>query len=82
MDGVIMFSCWWWLQDIQHIGTGYNRTARPFGASFGGSSSSGGATVPAVVNAQYNSPIGMYSAENAVNTYQAQSAVLTGQMKG
>jgi len=70
---------WWWLQDIQHIGTGYNRTAKPFGASFGGGAS---ATVPAVVNAQYNSPIGMYSAENAVNTYQAQSAVLTGKMQG
>lgn len=65
--------------DIQHIGTGYNRTAKPFGASFGGGAS---ATVPAVVNAQYNSPIGMYSAENAVNTYQAQSAVLTGKMQG
>lgn len=70
--------------DIQHIGTGYNRTARPFGASFGGGASGGGAgaTVPAVVNAQYNSPIGIYSTENAVNTYQAQAAVLTGNMQG
>lgn len=66
-------------QDIHHIGTGYNRTARPFGAGFGGGAGAGG-TVPAVVNAQYNSPIGMYSAENTIDTYQAQSAVLTGKM--
>ena len=39
-------------------------------------------TVPAVVNAQYNTPINMYSTQNTMDTYNQQAQALTGDMQG
>jgi membrane-associated protease RseP (regulator of RpoE activity)/ribosomal protein L37AE/L43A len=61
--------------DALHIGSAHNRTARPFGSSFGGSAGTSGP-----VNAQYNTPLNLYSAENAAETYKAQSAALQADM--
>jgi len=45
-------------QEVQHIGSQYNRSARPFlGAQ--------PASAPHPVHMQYNSPVNLYSADNA-----------------
>ena len=59
------------VQEFQNIGSKYNRSARPFL----GSQPAGG-SAPHAVNMQYNSPMGLYSAENAANAYSTQSAAL------
>ena len=53
------------LQESLDIGTGYNRSARPFGAPK--------AATPNIVHAQFNSPIGLYSADNLAATYNMQT---------
>ena len=56
-------------QEVQHIGSAYNRTAKSFADYRQGK--------PGGVNAQYNSPVNLYSKDAAVDTYQAQSTILT-----
>ena len=58
------------LKEVQHIGSGYNRTARPFPGS------------SAPTNAQYNTPINLYSADNIRETYGAQSEALQSGTQG
>lgn len=53
----------------------FNRSARPF-PGFGGAS--GSEKVPVVMNAQYNTPIGMYSTSAALEAFEQQSAALVG----
>lgn len=95
-------------QDVMHIGSSHNRTARPFpgfgGGSSGASSASSYSQPPppqqpyqqqqqqpeqqqpaygappqsAIVNAQYNTPINMYSNDNLADTYTQQAQALTG----
>lgn len=57
--------------DICTIGSSHNRSARPFGAASGPQDSG-----PSVIHAQFNSPIGMYSAENLAETYSEQASSL------
>ena len=63
-------------QEIQKIGSTHNRSARPFGGASATHAPAEDDRVPAVVHAQFNSPIGMYSNNNLVDTYSAQSKVL------
>lgn len=59
--------------DICSIGSSHNRSARPFGA---GAASAAHDSGPSVIHAQFNSPIGMYSAENLAETYSDQASSL------
>ncbi|XP_062128722.1 PDZ and LIM domain protein Zasp isoform X13 [Drosophila sulfurigaster albostrigata] len=62
--------------ESQHIGCGYNNSARPF-ANGGGD---GG--VKSIVNKQYNTPVGIYSDESIAETLSAQAEVLAGGVLG
>ncbi|XP_033150941.1 PDZ and LIM domain protein Zasp isoform X6 [Drosophila busckii] len=62
-------------QDSQHIGCGYNNSARPFGTD-------GGDGVKSIVNKQYNTPVGIYSDESIAETLSAQAEVLAGGVLG
>ena len=64
------------VQEFQNIGSKYNRSARPF---LGSQPASGSA--PRADNIQYNSPMGLYSAENAADAYSTQSAALQSGMQ-
>lgn len=59
----------------QHIGCGYNNSARPFNANQNGS-------VKSIVNKQYNTPVGMYSEESIAETLTAQAEVLANGVLG
>ncbi|XP_067672365.1 PDZ and LIM domain protein 3-like isoform X3 [Haliotis asinina] len=61
------------------IGSSHNRAAKPFGAAAGGGGSN--TAKPTVVHAQYNSPIGLYSAGNIASTYSSQTAVVRQEME-
>lgn len=63
-------------QDVQHIGSGYNNAARPFGAQ------NGNDPVKSIVNKQYNTPVGIYSEESIAETLSAQAEVLAGGVLG
>ncbi|XP_075169895.1 Z band alternatively spliced PDZ-motif protein 52 isoform X9 [Haematobia irritans] len=63
-------------QEVQHIGSGYNNSARPFG----GSAVDG--NVKSIVNKQYNTPVGIYSDESIAETLSAQAEVLAGGVLG
>lgn len=65
-------------QDPLHIGSGYNRTPR----SFAQAPESPKKPIPNVVHAQFNSPIGLYSADNLANTYKMQTAGIEKEMEG
>lgn len=64
-----------------NIGTAYNRSARPFP---GGGGSQGPQSpkqaIPNVVHAQFNTPIGLYSADNIAKSYADQTAGIQRQM--
>lgn len=62
--------------DVQHIGSGYNNAARPFGAQ------NGNDPVKSIVNKQYNTPVGIYSEESIAETLSAQAEVLAGGVLG
>lgn len=75
----------------QHIGCGYNNSARPFnqngssgGHSCGGGGGGGGhgGNVKSIVNKQYNTPVGMYSEESIAETLTAQAEVLANGVLG
>nr|KAI8766381.1 PDZ and LIM domain protein 3-like [Biomphalaria glabrata] len=55
------------------IGSTHNRSAQPFGQAK--------AAVPNVVHAQYNSPMGLYSANNIADTYSKQTEGIQAQMQ-
>lgn len=57
----------------QHIGCGYNNSARPFGQN---------GNVKSIVNKQYNTPVGMYSEESIAETLTAQAEVLANGVLG
>lgn len=59
-----------------NIGSSYNRSGKPF------TPQSPKQAVPNVVHAQFNSPIGLYSANNIADTYAAQTAGIQQQMQG
>lgn len=59
----------------QHIGCGYNNSARPFNQN-------GGGPVKSIVNKQYNTPVGMYSEESIAETLTAQAEVLANGVLG
>lgn len=59
----------------QHIGCGYNNSARPFNQN-------GGNNVKSIVNKQYNTPVGMYSEESIAETLTAQAEVLANGVLG
>ncbi|KAL8559137.1 hypothetical protein ACOMHN_046185 [Nucella lapillus] len=59
-------------QEPCRIGSSHNRAAQPFGAPK--------QAVPSVVHAQYNTPIGLYSAGNIANTYATQTAGIQKEM--
>ncbi|XP_076444074.1 PDZ and LIM domain protein 3-like isoform X3 [Babylonia areolata] len=59
-------------QEPCRIGSSHNRSAQPFGAQK--------QAVPNVVHAQYNTPIGLYSADNIANTYTTQTEGLQKEM--
>ena len=69
------------LQREDNIGTAYNRSARPFP---GGGGSQGPQSpkqaIPNVVHAQFNTPIGLYSADNIAKSYADQTAGIQRQM--
>jgi len=58
------------------IGSSHNRSAVPFGQQ------KPKAAVPNVVHAQYNSPMGLYSAGNIADTYSQQTSGIQEQMAG
>lgn len=60
----------------EHIGCGYNNSARPFNANQNGGS------VKSIVNKQYNTPVGMYSEESIAETLTAQAEVLANGVLG
>ena len=62
-------------QDVQHIGNGYNNSARPFNGQ-------NGDNVKSIVNKQYNTPVGIYSEESIAETLSAQAEVLAGGVLG
>jgi len=64
-------------QEPLNIGSGYNRNARPFGQQAGPPKQA----VPNVVHAQFNSPMGLYSAENIADTYAMQTAGIQKEME-
>ncbi|GFO38242.1 PDZ and LIM domain protein 1 [Plakobranchus ocellatus] len=55
------------------IGSSHNRSAQPFGKPK--------AAVPNVVHAQYNSPMGLYSANNIADSFAKQTAGIQSQMQ-
>ncbi|XP_066901820.1 PDZ and LIM domain protein Zasp isoform X2 [Halyomorpha halys] len=57
------------------IGSGHNLSPKPFGAA---PQVNGDAAVKAIVNKQYNTPVGMYSEEIIAETLSAQAEVLVG----
>ncbi|CAH1402107.1 unnamed protein product [Nezara viridula] len=57
------------------IGAGHNLSPKPFG---GAPQVNGDAAVKAIVNKQYNTPVGMYSEEIIAETLSAQAEVLVG----
>lgn len=57
----------------QHIGCGYNNSARPFNQN---------GNVKSIVNKQYNTPVGMYSEESIAETLTAQAEVLANGVLG
>lgn len=57
----------------EHIGCGYNNSARPFGQN---------GNVKSIVNKQYNTPVGMYSEESIAETLTAQAEVLANGVLG
>ncbi|XP_021362430.1 PDZ and LIM domain protein 1-like isoform X3 [Mizuhopecten yessoensis] len=63
--------------DPLHIGSSYNRTPR----SFGQGPQSPKKPIPNVVHSQFNSPIGLYSADNLANTYKMQTAGIQKEME-
>lgn len=63
-------------QEVQHIGSKHNVSARPFSASMQDG------TVKAVVHKQYNSPANIYSMDNIAETLSAQTEVLASGAKG
>lgn len=63
----------------QHIGSGYNNAARPFGAN---GNPGGVDPVKSIVNKQYNTPVGIYSEESIAETLSAQAEVLAGGVLG
>lgn len=62
-----------------NIGSSYNRSGKPFAAQQQVQSPK--QAVPNVVHAQFNSPIGLYSANNIADTYAAQTAGIQQQMQ-
>lgn len=58
-------------QEPCRIGSAHNRSAQPFGQK---------QAVPNVVHAQYNTPIGLYSADNLAQTYKTQTAGIQKEM--
>ncbi|XP_055322487.1 PDZ and LIM domain protein Zasp isoform X13 [Sitodiplosis mosellana] len=64
----------------QHIGCGYNNSARPFNQN--GSVGGGSGNVKSIVNKQYNTPVGMYSEESIAETLTAQAEVLANGVLG
>lgn len=62
-----------------NIGSSYNRSGKPFAAQRQVQSPK--QAVPNVVHAQFNSPIGLYSANNIADTYAAQTAGIQQQMQ-
>ena len=65
------------MQEFQHIGSKYNRSARPFL----GSQPAADAGAPRSVAMQYNSPVNLYSTDTATDAYSAQSAALQSGMQ-
>ncbi|XP_048757668.1 PDZ and LIM domain protein 1-like isoform X1 [Ostrea edulis] len=63
-----------------NIGSSYNRSGKPFSSQQQVQSPK--QAVPNVVHAQFNSPIGLYSANNIADTYAAQTAGIQQQMQG
>ncbi|XP_060082352.1 PDZ and LIM domain protein Zasp-like isoform X1 [Ylistrum balloti] len=63
--------------DPLHIGSGYNRTPK----SFSQAPQSPKKPVPNVVHCQFNTPIGLYSADNLANTYKMQTAGIQKEME-
>lgn len=61
-------------QEVQHIGSKHNVSARPFNMQDG--------TVKAVVHKQYNSPANIYSMDNIAETLSAHTEVLASGAKG
>lgn len=57
----------------EHIGCGYNNSARPFSQN---------GNVKSIVNKQYNTPVGMYSEESIAETLTAQAEVLANGVLG
>lgn len=57
------------------IGAGHNLSPKPFG---GAPQVNGDAAVKAIVNKQYNTPVGMYSEDIIAETLSAQAEVLVG----
>ncbi|XP_071442446.1 uncharacterized protein Zasp52 isoform X2 [Hetaerina americana] len=61
------------------IGSGHNVSAKPFGAV---PQVNGTEPIKAIVNKQYNTPVGMYSEETIAETLSAQAEVLAGGVLG
>ncbi|XP_070185569.1 PDZ and LIM domain protein 3-like isoform X3 [Littorina saxatilis] len=59
-------------QEPCRIGSTHNRSAQPFGGQK--------QAVPNVVHAQYNTPMGLYSADNIASTYSSQTAGIQKEM--
>lgn len=69
----------------QHIGCGYNNSARPFnqnGGNAGNACGGAGGNVKSIVNKQYNTPVGIYSEESIAETLTAQAEVLANGVLG
>ncbi|KAK9512485.1 hypothetical protein O3M35_000906 [Rhynocoris fuscipes] len=62
------------------IPSGHNISPKPFGSST--PQMNGGDSVKAIVNKQYNTPVGMYSEETIAETLSAQAEVLAGGVLG
>ncbi|XP_055346272.1 PDZ and LIM domain protein 3-like isoform X2 [Paramacrobiotus metropolitanus] len=69
-------------QDWNPVGSSHNRSARPFGSggSYGGGPENSLAgtlnNASPIIHNPYNSPMGLYSAQNASDAYNAQSTAL------
>lgn len=66
--------------EVQHIGSGYNNSARPFGGVQ--QQQNGADPMKSIVNKQYNTPVGIYSEESIAETLSAQAEVLAGGVLG
>lgn len=64
-------------QEVRHIGSGYNNSARPYGGINGTDGH-----VKSIVNKPYNSPVGIYSEEAIAEILSAQAEVLAGGVLG